>query len=411
MLVASAFMMTSCGLTAAAGKSPFYSYWPHFLSASNPPATGPTGRSGIENPEALEHFFKALAAAESGRRLEPVRIAHFGDSHIAADILTRRIRERLQQQFGDGGAGFILPGNPMSTRRQGVSSGVTSGWAVNGLGARALKNGMYCPLGIVQTTNQPGERMWLQASGNHFEVYYARQPGGGSLDIAVDGVSLLDEPISTASRTSQVGVFSFDSAAGGVHELQIRTLGPGTVTILGLVAEQLTPGVAYDVLGLNGARANRMLGWNQTDFADVLQERNPDLVILSYGTNEVTDGDWSSLGYQRVLTQVLSALRKALPRTSILIYGPPDRSDVPLAAKRMAAMNESHRLAALNHDAAFWSSFEAMGGAGSMNSWLRKGLAQNDRVHLTSAGYSRMGDIFFADLMRAYKHTLRPGLN
>lgn len=327
---------------------------------------------------------------------------HFGDSHIAADILTRRIRERLQREFGDGGLGFLLPGNPMSTRRQGAAAGVTSGWTINGLGARALKHGLYGPLGIVQTTSQRGERLWLRTSGNHFEVYYARQPGGGSLDILMDGVSMLDKPIATASRTPQVGVFSFESA-GGVHELQIRTLSPGKVTILGLVAEQLNDGVAFDVLGLNGARASRMLGWNQLAFADVLKERNPDLIILSYGTNEVTDGDWSSLGYQRVLAQVVGSLRRTLPQTSILIYGPPDRSDVPLAAKRMSSMNESHRITALDHDTAFWSSFEAMGGTGSMNSWVRKGLAQGDRVHLTSIGYARMGDMFFADLMRAYR--------
>lgn len=372
---------------------------------STPKTKLPAARRGIENPEALDHFFTALSDIESKQRIEPVRIMHFGDSHIAADILTRRIRERLQQEFGDGGAGFILPGNPMSTRRQGVLSGVTSGWTMNGLGARALKDGIYGPLGIVQTATQPGERIWMQTAGNHFEVYYTRQPGGGNFDIALGGVSLLDKPIATAARAPQAGVYSFDSAAGGMHEIELRTLSPGKVTVLGLVAEQLHPGVTYDVLGLNGARAARILGWHQTAFADVLRKRNPDLIILSYGTNEVTDGAWSSLGYQKLLGQVLSNLRRFLPHTSILIYGPPDRADIPLAANRMLSMNESHRLAALDHNAAFWSSFEAMGGAGSMNSWARKGLAQGDRVHLTGAGYARMGDLFFTDLMRAYRRT------
>src|SRR5438128_1703339 len=85
-------------------------------------------RSGIENPAALHNFFTALADARSGRRLEPVRIMHFGDSHTAADVLTADIRRFLQQDFGDGGAGWIVPKNPMSTRRLGVGSGATSGW-------------------------------------------------------------------------------------------------------------------------------------------------------------------------------------------------------------------------------------------------------------------------------------------
>ena len=28
---------------------------------------------------------------------------HFGDSHVAADVLTREIRDRFQNEFGDGG--------------------------------------------------------------------------------------------------------------------------------------------------------------------------------------------------------------------------------------------------------------------------------------------------------------------
>jgi hypothetical protein len=101
----------------------------HVTVADEPPR-------GIENPAALQNFFRALAESRSGQRLEPVRIMHFGDSHTAADLLTADIRRHLQRDFGDGGAGFIVPQNPMSTRRQGVASGATSGWSIEGIGGR-----------------------------------------------------------------------------------------------------------------------------------------------------------------------------------------------------------------------------------------------------------------------------------
>src|SRR5438128_1573256 len=82
-------------------------------------------RKGIENAAALQNFFRALADTRSGQRLEPVRIMHFGDSHTAADVLTADIRRHFQGDFGDGGAGWIVPKNPMSTRRLGVTSGAT----------------------------------------------------------------------------------------------------------------------------------------------------------------------------------------------------------------------------------------------------------------------------------------------
>src|SRR2546430_8020146 len=120
-------------------------------------------RKGIENTDALESFFHALTDVRSGRRLEPVRIMHFGDSHTAADVLTAQIRRDLQQNFGDGGTGWIVPKNPMSTRRIGVTTGATSGWMVEGIGGRVAADHIYGPAGIGLSTNQPGERTWIEA--------------------------------------------------------------------------------------------------------------------------------------------------------------------------------------------------------------------------------------------------------
>src|SRR6476660_7683840 len=62
-----------------------------------------THRPHIENIAALEKFFQVLATSQTKQRIDPVRIMHFGDSHVAADVLTREIRERFQADFGDGG--------------------------------------------------------------------------------------------------------------------------------------------------------------------------------------------------------------------------------------------------------------------------------------------------------------------
>src|SRR5947199_6873998 len=153
-------------------------------------------RKGIENAGALESFFRVLADTRSGRRLEPVRIMHFGDSHVAADVLTAAIRHRFQQDFGDGGAGFIVPKNPMTTRRPGVTTGATSGWVIEGIGGRVEPDRIYGPAGIALSANQRDERAWVEAAGNHFELYYVRQPGGGRIDVLLDGASVLDSPLS-----------------------------------------------------------------------------------------------------------------------------------------------------------------------------------------------------------------------
>jgi lysophospholipase L1-like esterase len=66
-------------------------------------------------------------------------------------------------------------------------------------------------------------------------------------------------------------------------------------------------------------------------------------------------------------------------------------------------MIEAQRRAALEVGAAFWSSYAAMGGSGSMDNWAASGLGQGDHVHLTKDGYIRMGDMFYNDLIEAYK--------
>ncbi|MGB7925355.1 MAG: GDSL-type esterase/lipase family protein [Pyrinomonadaceae bacterium] len=373
----------------------------------------PQAVRGIENAAGLDSFFRALAAIKAGRRMEPVRVMHFGDSHTAADILTAEIRKNFKRDFGDGGAGLISARNPFSTPRRDAQTGTTSGWWIDGIAGKGATDGIYGPAGFSLSTDRADERAWLQANCNHFEVYYLRQPGGGRIDILIDGASVLDAPLSLASDAPAPDYFTFDTPSDGNHRIEIRTLGAGKVRLLGIVTEHIAPGISYDVLGINGARAVRLLSWNDTIFVDNIVQRKPDLIILAYGTNEVTDDDWSIESYERMFANILRRFRRAAPQASIIVYGPPDRSDNGKAVGKMPAMIEAQRRAAIEVGAAFWNSYAAMGGAGSMNSWAQQGLGQSDRVHLTSAGYIKIGGMFYNDLLEAYKQSTiaRPARN
>jgi lysophospholipase L1-like esterase len=369
-----------------------------------PPKPALKSIRGVENAAALDRFFRSLATVK--RRIEPVRIMHFGDSHTAADILTAQIRNQFQRDFGDGGAGYMVPRNPMSTPRRGVVSGATSGWTIDGIGGRVEANGIYGLAGIGLSTTQANERAWLETNCNHFEVYYLRQPGGGTIDILIDGTSVLEQPLSLASDAPLPDYYTFDTPADRMHRIEVRTVTPGKTRILGIVTEHIAPGVSYDVLGINGARAKRLVSWNDTAFVDNIVQRKPDLIIVAYGTNEVTDDDWTIESYQRMFSAILRRFRRAAPQASILVYGPPDRGDVALAGSKMPAMIAAQRRAAMEVGAAFWDSYGAMGGGGSMDAWASMGLGQGDRVHLTKEGYVRMGSMFYEDINAAYKRYL-----
>jgi lysophospholipase L1-like esterase len=166
--------------------------------------------------------------------------------------------------------------------------------------------------------------------------------------------------------------------------------------------------IAFQPLGINGARAKRLSDMSQSPgFLQSLAENKPDLIILAYGTNEVTDRDWTVDSYSRMLVGIITRLRSAAPEASFLILGPPDRSVSGsggwASAQRMPLLLEAERRAAVTAGAAFWSEYDAMGGAGSMNVWVARGLGRFDHVHFTAVGYSKLAALFYTDLIKAYR--------
>lgn len=97
----------------------------------------PLTRQPIEEfgSNALAGFFASLADTEtqraaSGRDVPAItRIVHYGDSHIAADLLTGILRQRSQRDFGDAGIGFLPAGCPWAWySRSSAELASSAGW-------------------------------------------------------------------------------------------------------------------------------------------------------------------------------------------------------------------------------------------------------------------------------------------
>ena len=71
--------------------------------------------------------------------------------------------------------------------------------------------------------------------------------------------------------------------------------------------------------------------------------------------------------------------------------------------RRMPSLMEAQKRAAFLAGAAFWSEYDAMGGTGSMNTWVGRGLGRFDHVHFTASGYDKLAGLFYGDLMNAYR--------
>jgi lysophospholipase L1-like esterase len=255
--------------------------------------------------------------------------------------------------------------------------------------------------GISISTRLPRQEVYLVAACSNVEVFFLRQPGGGSLMLYDNGSAV--EKFATDGELG-AGYHRY-ATAPGLHRLELETLDRSPVRLFGWVAEN-ERGVTYEALGINGAQASIVFHWDEALLADQLARRNPALIVLAYGANEAGNPDWTRDSYRLMFENLIERLRKSAPEASILVAGPLDRlvrARGKLAPHpRLDMIAEAQREAALATGCAFWDLREKMGGKGSMRRWVQAGLAQPDYVHFTASGYRLLGETCFRNLIGQY---------
>jgi lysophospholipase L1-like esterase len=374
-----------------------------------------SGRTAsIEDPtgHAMDAFYRALAATARGEAHAVTRVAHYGDSSIALDGITQTVRQRLQQRFGDAGHGFVLASRgTMPYRHRGVRHESEGTWRLMEITHLPLSDGHY-GLGGYQARSITGARSFFETvedgpvgrSVGRFDVLYEQYPRGGRLELRVDS----GEPIEVDTRGPADDGIRRVEVPDGSHRLELRTVGHGESHVYGVVLEREGPGVVYDSLGMVGARANRFLGFDEAHLRRQLALRDTALVVIGYGGNDADD-DHEPAIYERDFRQVAHLVRQARPEASCLLFAPLDQGQrnargqvetMPAVPRIVAAM----RAAARAEGCAFFDTFAAMGGEGSMGRWFRQTprLSSGDFRHATPAGYRVVGDLFYQALLEGF---------
>lgn len=369
----------------------------------------------------MKAFHEALARAQAGEG--QARLVFFGASHVASDLFTGHIRRELQARFGDAGHGFVVPVHPWRTYRHrdiNIESDAKR-WETHrirvgdseveqvGIAGVAMASSRSGSFGAVRTAEEGDHGR----NASFFELYYLRTPRGGDLDVLIDGRPA--RRISTRASSTEPGYATF-RVPDGPHRFEIRTLSKRPVWIFGLTVERDQPGVVVDTLGINGSRARYQLLWDDALYHEHLQRRNPDLVVLAYGTNE--SGDESPLeDYERDLRAVVERARDAVPDAACLLIGPSDR---PMQveervfedrARTAAVISVQHRVA-LEHGCGFFDLVAFQGGALSMVQWAASdpAYASQDHIHYTRLGYQRLGEVLLSALLDGMPASGEPNL-
>ncbi len=393
---------------AAVSASPAPPPVPSAAPGSLPAVTAPA--PGV-SPGPLASFFDALRQLSSGARTQHVRILWLGDSHTNADFLSGSVRSQLAERFGDGGPGFVRIGS-QPYRHDGLKIVRGGQWNIDPdpPARRSQQDDGVFGIGGTRAVPGPGATFRVQLAGRapgvaeepaRFELSYTL-PAGASYELELGGKRVrVDASKSQDVATSGISHLTLTDKLGSVLTLRPHA---GAPRFFGLIIEKTAElGVVVDTSGIDGARLETPLAWNEAAFVAEAARRAPELFVVAYGTNEVFDR-LKVERYAGQLSELVRRVRGAAPQASCLVLGP---TDAPLgegSVPRVAQVDAVLRASARENGCSFVSLQQLMGGEGSFARGMKakERLAQLDRLHLTPKGYRELGQALGKKLLDAY---------
>ncbi len=367
----------------------------------------------------LDPFFAALARLESPSgggpmvaKPDQVAILHYGDSPTTADLITGDVRALLQQRFGDGGHGALLIAKPWAWYGHRDTDISAHGWTI-ATAVGKMRPDTYGLAGAsFEGSAGAGSHITLKNAGqSSMELAYLAEPGGGTVTVTADDAAETGQPIATVATAAAIRGLAWQTIVlpEGTKAVDIKA-GVGPVELFEETFERAQRGILYDSLGLNGASTTVLSrGFDPEIWTAELQHTAPALVIINYGTNESSFGSFVDRQYEAELRIAISRIRNALPNVSILVMSPMDRGarsgiDAISTMETIPRIVAIQKRVAADTRCAFFDTFNAMGGDGTMSRWYtgKPRLVAGDLIHPTPQGASIIAQIFVKNLMLGY---------
>lgn len=359
----------------------------------------------------LARFFTELQAAATGQKIS---IFHYGDSQIEGDRMTGYIRQRIQQQFGGIGPGFIPAYNVYSTMsyKQKVSPNFnryTAFWPPKLASRRygALLSAATFSIDSARAQQQLPTDAWIEIqpsaaafnrarSYSHVKCYYNSCFKPCSVKV-YENDKLIHEDSLVADGGAHVLPLSFDQTPNKLRYVFSSTKSP---VFTGFSLEGAV-GVQVNNVAMRGSSGHDLSSSEASLFAQMHKQANTKLFILQFGGNSIhTFKDSSNVrGYVAALKNRILYIQKLVPDAAIILIGPSDMSRLtegvfetypllPYTTDRMQKM-------CAENGVAFWNLYGAMGGFNSMPAWVAQGLAGKDYVHFSPRGSSIAAQYFY----------------
>ncbi|MFL9844884.1 LysM peptidoglycan-binding domain-containing protein [Flavobacterium rhizosphaerae] len=418
----------------------------------------------ITNTSVLSLLFEKMLLMQD-QKAGHINIVHIGDSHIQADLMTNSIRKRLQQRFGNGGAGFSFPHQLAKTNgsyNTRYKSNISWASRRNIYPVDTMEVGLS---GIALTAYEDfAVELSVKYTAYNFNTIKIITPGNiPAFDVATSIREIVIESVEpkkiyhtiksgevlgsiarkygvTVTQIKKANGMKSDHIRAGktllipTNEKEKKQLKRSEFIPLELEADSLyhyyhsdadlnkiyllpAPGknkftlsglvLENDTPGLIyhsiGVNGAKASDYNKYPlFFEQLPALKPDLVIISLGTNESFD-KLSAEDYTIQINLFIQNVKSLNPDTAILVITPP-----PSLFKRKYpnTIVASYAREILMHETekeyASWDLFTQMGGLYSVPDNAKKGLMSKDRVHYSVDGYEKQGAMFAEAFIKAY---------
>jgi lysophospholipase L1-like esterase len=337
---------------------------------------------------------------------EKAVIVHIGDSHIQADMMTSVIRNSFQTYFGNAGRGLLFPYQVAKSNAPiDIISSSKNIWK----SSRIARIDTTITCGI--------SAFGLETLAQNPEINIELRTVNGIKD-SFDKISLFFESNTTdlqiESESNDVQNFCFETPQDYISTDLNKMTSSFKITFPtienvkfygALVEKNKANGIIYHSIGANGAKYS---DFNKTTrFWKQLPKLNADCYIISLGTNEAQEPNFSNEAFLITVRTMVENIKKASPNAVILLSTPP-----------VSYLNKLHPNPSLElitnaliqfcveNNIVYWDLFNASKGSEGALLWKSNQFLNTDLVHFTKKGYALQGDLFVAAFIRTWNEFL-----
>jgi lysophospholipase L1-like esterase len=364
----------------------------------------------ISNLEHLDVIYENLFLTNS--KTDKTVFFHIGDSHIQADYITHTIRTQLQKKFGNAGRGLISPLKIAKTNEPfNYLTTSNNNWKRQFIISKKI-NQTIGITGVSITTKDTIGTVKIKTfntdsidySFNTIRLYYDSDSSYS--------ISIIDS-LNFWNPEKKQNIFQTFKSNNLQNTVTINftktNVNQNKVLFHGFSLENNQTGILYHSTGINGAKYS---DYNKpTLFTKQISSLNPNLIIISLGTNESFLPDYDSTSFYLTIDSLVNKIKFEIPNTKILLTTPACSYKYNKKNSNLISVSNTIVKYAIQNQLPYWNLFEITGGENSAINWKKNLLLSRDGVHFTKQGYILQGQLFVLAFLKGYnqyvKHRLQ----